>query len=118
MNNSTGDITIGAAGSGVANSGFMQLDGGGPASDCDTTNAISIATTTATTQRTWSGSGTYRLVDLTVRDAGGSLTAYHSTNTSNNGWTFDASCPAYSNRTVAGFTGGVNFTGGSTVTSN
>lgn len=42
----------------------------------------------------------------------GIVTAYNSTNTGNNTWTFNPSCPAYSNRTDTKVTGGTKITGG------
>lgn len=119
MNQSTGDITIGAAGSGFANAGYVRFDGGGV--QCGDTDSISIATTTSTTARDWSGAGTYILIDTTVRDANDSgitITAYNSTLTSNSDWVFNSGCPTYSNRSVSNTIGGTNFVGGSNFSSN
>ncbi len=86
-NTGTGDITLGGN---VSNSGTIILDGSG--SGCGGANAI-ILSDAGTTQRTWSGAGTFTLQDLDVSDMTGSMTAVSSTDTTNNsGWTFIASC--------------------------
>ncbi len=82
-NTGTGDITLSGD---VANSGTISLDGSG--AGCGGSDAIIIASSVASTQRTWSGSGTTSIYDVAVRDMAGSITARSSTNTSNNTWTF------------------------------
>lgn len=92
-NYGTGDLTL--AGN-VSNSGNIRFRSNGT---CGGTDSISIASSSAGVQRTWSGSGTYLFHDVTVQDQGGSaaITAYSSTSVSGNGvnWTFSgAACPS------------------------
>lgn len=92
-NNGTGDLTL--AGN-VSNSGNLRFLGNGT---CGGADSISIASSSAGVQRTWSGAGTYLFHDVTVQDQGGSsaITAYSSTSVSGNGgnWTFSGgACPA------------------------
>lgn len=92
-NYGTGDLTL--AGN-VSNSGNIRFMSSGT---CGGSDSISIASSSAGVQRTWSGSGTYLFHDVTVQDQGGSaaITAYSSTSVSGNGgnWTFSgAACPA------------------------
>lgn len=94
-NNGTGDLTL--AGN-VSNSGNIRFMSSGT---CGGSDSISIASSSAGVQRTWSGAGTYLFHDVTVRDQGGSsaITAYSSTSVSGNGgnWTFSGgACPAQS----------------------
>ena len=64
---------------------------------CGGTDDILIRSSVAATQRAWSGTGTFTLKDVDVKDQAGTaaITAYNSTNTGNNGanWTFAAGCP-------------------------
>ncbi len=101
QNNSRGSITLGGN---VSNAGYIHLDGSGPI--CGESDAIQIRSSSSGVQRTWSGAGTFVLNDLNVKDQGGTLTAYSSTSVSGNGWTFNAGCPAYSNRTNVKVNGG------------
>lgn len=92
-NYGTGDLTL--AGN-VSNSGNIRFMSNGT---CGGSDSISIASSSAGVQRSWSGSGTYLFHDVTVQDQGGSaaITAYSSTSVSGNGvnWTFSgAACPA------------------------
>ena len=89
----TGSLTLGAGG--LANSGTVDLNGGGDTS-CGSATEIQILSTVNGTQRSWTGSGTFNLVDLNVKDQAGTatLTAYGSTNSGNNGanWTINGGC--------------------------
>jgi hypothetical protein len=85
-NTGTGDITLGGD---VSNAGAITLDGGG--ASCGDTDDI-VLTSTNTTQRTWSGAGTFTLRDLTVSYMAGSMTAISSTDGGNNAWTIQAGC--------------------------
>ena len=92
-NNGTGDLTL--AGN-VSNTGNIRFMSSGT---CGGTDSISITSSSAGFQRTWSGAGTYLFHDVTVQDQGGSsaITAYSSTSVSGNGgnWTFSGgACPA------------------------
>ncbi len=101
---------------GVVNNGYIRFQGGG--SVCGGGNDISITSLSSPTTVPWSGSGTFILNDVSVQDQTGSITAYSSTNVSGNNWTFNPSCPAYSNRSVDRITGGSRITGGTTLRSN
>ncbi len=81
-NTGTGDVTLGGN---VSNAGAVTLDGSGVG--CGGLDAI-VLSDAGVTQRTWSGAGTFTLQDLNVSDMTGSMTAYSSTNTANNSWTF------------------------------
>ncbi len=48
----------------------------------------------------------------------GMVTAYSSTNTSNNGWLFNPGCPAYSNRSTTTINANTTINGKTTITSN
>ena len=92
-NYGTGSLTVGAGG--VSNSGTVDFNGGGDGT-CGSATEAQIRSTANGTQRSWSGSGIFNMVDVDVKDQGGSasITVYHGTNTSGNGanWTFNASC--------------------------
>jgi hypothetical protein len=95
INESTGDLTLGAGG--LANSGYLKLDsngGGGGSAD-----SILIRSSASPTQRAWSGTGTFIMQDLDVQDQAGTatITVYNGTNSLNNGtnWTFDAANGPY-----------------------
>lgn len=107
QNNSTGGITLGGN---VSNTGSIHLDGNG--STCGDSDAIQILSSSNGVQRTWSGAGTFVLNDLNVKDQGGTMTTYSSTSVSGNGWTFNSSCPPYSNKTDVKVGGGTKITGG------
>lgn len=80
---------------------------------------LAITSSSPGTARTWSGSGTFVLNDLDVSDQSGSMTAYNSNNNnSSSTWTFNSSCPAYSNRGIVSVSGGVTIQGGTTIRSN
>jgi hypothetical protein len=92
VNDSQTTITLGGN---VANSGRIDLRGGGSA--CPGDDLILIRSSVLGTQRNWSGSGAFRLVDVDLQDMAGTaaITAYSSTNSGNNGanWTFNGGCP-------------------------
>ncbi len=107
FNLTSGEITIGAAGTllnlgtgdltlsgNVSNSGTIDLNSNGAA--CGDSDSILIRSSVAATQRLWSGTGSFTLVDVDVQDQAGtaSITVESGTNTGNNGanWTF-AACP-------------------------
>lgn len=118
-NNSTGDITIGHTGSGVANAGYIRLDGGG--TQCGDSDSISINTTNPGSAVNWSGAGTYIIIDTTYRDvndSGITINTYSSTKTSNSDWVSNSGCPTYSNRNVINLEGGTTFNGGVNFNSN
>jgi hypothetical protein len=89
-NISTGNLTLGGS---VSNSGTMTLQGNG--ATCGQNDDITIASTAAS-QRSWTGSGTYNVNDVSVSYQAGtsSIEAYSSFNGGNNGanWDFVA-CP-------------------------
>ena len=92
LNKGTGDLTLGGT---LTNSGLVSLGAG----DCGGTDDILIRSSVNGTQRSWNGTGTFRLYDVDIKDMAGSasVTAYTATNTGNNGanWTFDsATTPA------------------------
>ncbi|MDQ4121319.1 MAG: carboxypeptidase regulatory-like domain-containing protein [Acidobacteriota bacterium] len=91
VNESATTITLGGN---VSNSGVVDLQGGGAA--CPETDSILIRSSD-TTQRTWTGSGRYRLVDVDVQRMGGAgtKTVFSGTNSGNNNtsWVFDSNCP-------------------------
>ena len=84
-----GDITLSGD---VTNNGYIHLDGSG--AGCGGTDDVVITSSVASTQRTWTNNGTVRIYDVDATDQAGTITAYSSTSTSNNGWTFDGTCPA------------------------
>jgi CSLREA domain-containing protein len=83
----TGDLTL--AGD-FFNAGTAQFNGGGAA--CADADSILIRSSVAGAQRAWSGSGTYSLTDVDVKDQAGAATiaVRSGTNSGNNGanWTF------------------------------
>jgi hypothetical protein len=84
-NSGTGDITLGGN---VSNAGIIDLNGGG--SGCGTDE---IAITGGGSTRTWSGAGTFSIVDVTATNqADSSITAYSSTNGGSSTWTLDSTC--------------------------
>jgi hypothetical protein len=80
----------------VSNSGLINLHANGSA--CPTTDSILLRSTVDGTQRSWSGSGVFRAINVDVKDMGGSaaVKVFNGTNSGNNGgnWTFDSSCLA------------------------
>ena len=83
-NTGTGDITLGGA---VSNAGTITLNSnGGSCADADDI----VLTDAGTTQRTWSGAGTFTLYDLNVSDMAGSITTRGSTDSGNNDLTLDS----------------------------
>ena len=91
-NYGTGTLTLGGS---VTNNGLIDFNGGGDDS-CGSATEAQIRSTVNGTQRSWSGSGVFNLVDVDVKDQGGSasITVYHGTNTGGNGanWSFSGSC--------------------------
>ncbi len=91
VNDSTTTITLGGN---LVNNGQVDLQGNG--ADCPGTDLILIRSSSAT-QRTWTGGGSYRLVDADVQNMGGTGTkrAYSSTDSGGNNasWIFDSGCP-------------------------
>lgn len=106
--------TIGPIG-GLTNNGFVRFQGGGAI--CGGSDSLAITAGGLSTP-TWSGSGTFIINDATVQDMQGSITAYNSTNGGNTNWTFNPSCPPYSNRTSTKVNGGTKITGGTKLRSN
>jgi hypothetical protein len=90
-NRGTGSLTLGGN---VTNSGTIDFNG----SDASCGDANKITISGGGTQRTWSG-GTIYMTDINVSDAGGTVTCYGCTNTSNNAWTF-ADCTGWSSPTA------------------
>ena len=90
LNLGTGDLTLSGD---VANSGLVNLNSNGAA--CGDADSIQIRSSATPTQRLWSGSGTFTLIDMDAEDQAGSasITVLSGTDTGNNGgnWTF-ASC--------------------------
>ena len=91
LNMGTGDLTLSGD---VSNSGTITLNSNGAA--CGDAESILIRSSATPTQRLWSGSGTFTLVDIDVEDQAGTagITVLSGTDTGNNGgnWTF-AACP-------------------------
>ncbi len=87
----TGDITLS---SGVSNAGTINLNGGTTA--CNENDDIQIRSSVTGTQRAWTGTGTYVVKDVDVRDQGGTSIIHveNGTNTANNGlnWIFTTTC--------------------------
>ncbi|MFL6335798.1 MAG: carboxypeptidase regulatory-like domain-containing protein [Pyrinomonadaceae bacterium] len=98
QNLGTGDLTLGGD---VSNDGAVNINGGGAA--CGEADAILIRSSAAGAQRAWSGTGTFSLADVDVRDQGGtaSVVVRSGTDSGNNGanWTFSV-CPAGTTLTV------------------
>ncbi|MBX3294047.1 MAG: carboxypeptidase regulatory-like domain-containing protein [Acidobacteria bacterium] len=78
----------------VINNGIIDLQGGGAA--CPENDTILIRSNN-TTQRTWTGTGIYRLVDVDVERMGGTgnKNVFSGTNSGNNNatWIFNSGCP-------------------------
>lgn len=107
-----GGLTIGASGKLVSdsattitlggnatNNGQLDLQGGGVS--CPQADTILLRSSVNGTRRNWSGTGSFKLSDVDVRDMGGSsatlpaITVYSGTNSGNNNsnWTIDTNCP-------------------------
>ncbi len=101
-NTGTGDLTLGGD---VSNSGTIQLDG--TSGGCGDADAIAI--TSSSGQRAWSGSGNFRMTDVSVTSQGGTapITATSSTSVSGNGtnWTFSSTCNGVTAGTASTATG-------------
>jgi hypothetical protein len=83
------------------NNGVLDLQGGGAACP-QSPDTILLRSSVAGTRRNWSGTtGIYRLVDVDVRDMGGTnattpaITVFSGTDSGNNNtnWTFNNNCP-------------------------
>jgi hypothetical protein len=94
-----GSFTLNIGTGGVSNSGTIQLHGGADA--CPEADTLLIRSTSPGTQRAWSGSGTFDIQDVNVRDQGGTaaIVAVSSTPpapppSANNGanWTIIGAC--------------------------
>jgi CSLREA domain-containing protein len=86
----TGDATLGGA---VSNSGTINFDANGAGCGADD---ILIRSTVSGVQRSWSGTGTFTLADVSVKDQSGTaiITVNSGTNAGNNGlnWVFIPTC--------------------------
>ena len=91
VNDSSTTITLGGN---LMNDGTIDLQGGG--SNCPQTDTILIRSSSGV-QRTWTGGGRYRLVDVDVQDMGGTgtKTVFSGTNSGGNNasWVFNSGCP-------------------------
>ncbi|MBL8025808.1 MAG: hypothetical protein JNL74_05325, partial [Fibrobacteres bacterium] len=89
-------INVGAGGDtlggNIINNGTITLNGnGGGSGDID---GIYIRSTVDGTQRSWSGSGIYNIVDCNIKDMSGTITAWSCTDMSGNaGFTFNSMNP-------------------------
>jgi lysophospholipase L1-like esterase len=96
LNDSSTTITLGAN---ATNNGRLDLQGSGAA--CPQSDTILLRSSVNGTQRNWSGTGVFALVDVDVQDMGGSsatqpaITVFSGTNSGNNNtnWSFNNSCP-------------------------
>lgn len=90
VSDSATTITLGGN---VSNGGIVDLRGGGT---CPASDTILIRSTNGT-QRSWTGLGTYRLVNVDVQSMGGTGTksVYNGTDSGGNNasWVFDPGCP-------------------------
>jgi autotransporter-associated beta strand protein len=88
----TGDLFVGAGG--VTNAGTINYDGSG--AGCGGLDAIAINSSDNATQRSWSGTGSFSMTDVTVSHQGGSavIIVRSGTDTGTNGanWVFVSSC--------------------------
>ena len=87
---STSYIYVGSGG--VFNNGFIDFNGGSDY-NCAGADTVLIRSTSPGTKRSWSGSGTFRMRDVDVKDQGGTadIVVAQGTNSGNNGsnWSFD-----------------------------
>ena len=85
---STSYVYVGSGG--VTNNGFIDFNNG---NSCTGANTVLIRSTSPGVMRSWSGSGTFRMQSIDVKDQGGAATIVvaQGTNSGNNGsnWTFD-----------------------------
>lgn len=99
VNEFSGALTL--AGN-VLNNGYINLDGNG--SGCPQADSIFIRSSSTGTQRSWNGTGNFRIVDTDVRDQAGTalITVYSGTDSGNNGtnWVFNGGCLAPTAATV------------------
>src|SRR6185437_16293462 len=91
QNTGTGDLTLSGD---VANSGTITYNANGAA--CGGNDDILIRSSLNGAQRSWSGSGTFQMTDVDVRDQAGTalITVFSGTNSGNNGpnWVFVSTC--------------------------
>jgi hypothetical protein len=91
-NYGTGALTLGGS---LTNDGVIELNGGGDES-CGSGSKILIRSSVSGTQRAWSGSGTFIMIDVDVKDQAGTaaITCYGSQSSGNNGsnWDISSSC--------------------------
>jgi hypothetical protein len=94
-------------GDNIVNNGTINLHSNG--TGCPTTDSIKLRSSVAGTQRSWSGSGVFRAVNVDVQDMGGTaaIKDFSGTDSGNNdgNWTFDSSCSANSIHTPSDFDG-------------
>ncbi|MEE8130721.1 MAG: hypothetical protein V3T48_10550, partial [Vicinamibacterales bacterium] len=92
-NNSTATSTITLAG-GISNSGSIDFDA--TEDNCGDPDVVLVRSSVAGTQRSWSGAGSFSMVDVDVKDQAGSasITVEKGTDSGNNGanWVFEATC--------------------------
>jgi hypothetical protein len=99
VNDSATTITLGGPVQ-LFNNSSVDLQGGGVT--CPQSDTILLRSTVSGTRRNWSGQGVFKLVDVDVKDMGGSsatlpaITVFSGTNSGNNNsnWTFNSSCPS------------------------
>ncbi len=91
VNDSSTTITLGGN---LTNDGTIDLQGGG--ASCPQTDTILIRSSSGV-QRSWTGSGLYKLVDVDVQNMGGTgtKTVFSGTNSGGNNasWVFNSGCP-------------------------
>ncbi len=91
VNDSSTTITLGGN---LTNDGTIDLQGGG--ANCPETDSILIRSSSAA-QRSWTGGGRYRLVDVDVQNMSGTgtKTVFSGTNSGGNNasWVFNSGCP-------------------------
>ena len=107
QNLGTGDLSLSG---GVANAGTINFNANG--NTCGDADSIQILSSASSTQRAWSGLGTFSMTDVNVKDQTGTaaITVTSGTNSGNNGvnWVFVGVCPAAQTYTWVGPIGGVD----------
>ena len=79
----------------VSNSGSIIIRGNNTCGGSD----VALIRSNTTTQRTWSGAGSFILEDVDASYQAGSMTALSSTNSGNNAWTFTSACTPHPSST-------------------